>query len=289
MITLLLSPPFQHQRLQLPHPLRLAGKWPAEPPIIASVGFASVPHCCLLSIQDSLSGKLFLIDMGAQVSIVPSLPSNCVFPCPLIPPSSRFNQRLPYLGLLVCHHRAAARLSQVRYCTPLLYADVSYPLLRADFLRRHHLLVNVSNRCLLDARHLFNIPSSPTHLTCGRPLRLHPFLLPRSLTQPTFSSPPHGVQHCIPTTSQPVFCHSAASPWRSFAWPSRSSPPCWTLASFAPPTASGPPHFTWCPRPMVSGDLAVTTAASISFSSPPLPRPSPTGLYFLPLWHLHIF
>ena len=92
-------------------------------------------------------------------------------------------------------------------------ADVSRPLLGADFLRHYNLLVDVRRQQLVHSETLKTIP---LHTSGETPLRLHAItqgncIFARLLagfpdiTEPTFTSvPKHGVLHYIPTTGPPV-------------------------------------------------------------------------------------
>ena len=115
---------------------------------------------------------------------------------------------LVHLGLSKAHRKQAR----------LIAADVSRPLLGANFLRTHNLLVDMKNRRLIEADTFSGIPCyvstfTPTNLALVEPssntfrklLNEFPDLL-----KPTFSAAEvkHGVHHFIPTKDRPVFARA---------------------------------------------------------------------------------
>lgn len=56
--------------------------------------------------------------------------------------------------------RTSTYLSLVgrKFHVNLLHADVPFPLLGADFVHQHQLLVDEANCCLVDATHLTHLP-----------------------------------------------------------------------------------------------------------------------------------
>ena len=59
-------------------------------------------------------------------------------------------------------HQIALQFRPRRFEWTFLLADVSMPILGSDFLRHHHLLVDVAGACLLDAATLELIPTIPS-------------------------------------------------------------------------------------------------------------------------------
>ncbi|MCH9663075.1 MAG: hypothetical protein K0U66_05395, partial [Gammaproteobacteria bacterium] len=101
-------------------------------------------------------------------------------------------------------------------------ADVSQPILGADFLRNNALWVDLKGRRLIDATSYASIPTTispatPPHLNAianndnefQRLLASYP-----ELTTPTFSdtTPKHGVEHRITTLGPPVHAHARRLP-----------------------------------------------------------------------------
>ena len=104
-------------------------------------------------------------------------------------------------------------LNSRNFTWPFILADVKTPLLGADFLQEQGLLMDLQNRCLIDATsftssilqqsnqpalHLHNIASDDPYK-----LMLDEF---PAITRPELSSPSvrHGVEHLISTTGPPI-------------------------------------------------------------------------------------
>ncbi|XP_077512436.1 uncharacterized protein LOC144123490 [Amblyomma americanum] len=132
----------------LPHLMKpaSAGKLPSTP-LEASSG-VTPDNSRLFFICDHISGFRFLVDTGAEVSVLPcSIPSS---------PS-----RLPGPSLQAANltsiatygeHALALNLGLRRvFRWVFLVVDVRYPILRADFRRHYNLLVNMHTKCLVDA------------------------------------------------------------------------------------------------------------------------------------------
>ena len=99
-----------------------------------------------LLLKDEGSGRIFLVDTGAQVSVVPATPADR-------------NQSKPSASLRaangsVIHAYGVVSTLQFngrRFPATLVAANVQRPLLGADFIRRHRLLVDLANDRLIDA------------------------------------------------------------------------------------------------------------------------------------------
>ena len=176
------------------------------------------PHpSALLSLRDTVSDRLFLIDTGAQVSVIPGglMDHNRGTSRYSGPPLTAANgTHIPCYGESTCTVCFQGR----RYEGRFVIADVQRPLLGADFLLRHRLLVDLVNRQLVSIDDLRTLPCS----TSSRPDDSHHGLAaaidslsqfelllrdyPR-LTLPDFSlsTPQHGVVHHIATEGRPVW------------------------------------------------------------------------------------
>jgi len=167
----------------------------------------------LLQVRDELSGERFLIDTGAEVSVLPVSPSRVSHPS-LTPTSVTLRAAngspIRSYGTLCL----PLRLDGCRMIGKFVVADVQQPLLGADFLRLHCLLVDVAGQRLLSAPSLSPISSTPcaTPSLCISPVFSDPYQVllrqfPR-ITQPTFTAeqPAHGVTHSIHTHGPPVWC-----------------------------------------------------------------------------------
>lgn len=175
--------------------------------LVASVGSPSA----LLAITDTLSGRAFLVDTGAQVSVIPA--------------SSSSSSTSPASSSSSCLKLQAANGSPIqtygtvrmdvcfggRTLTGRFFrANVQRPLLGADFLLRHRLLVDIAGRRLIDAENLCPIlgghmSSTPIHAVRLSAMNADAYsmLLERfpGLTRPDFAAhnPRHGVNHHITT------------------------------------------------------------------------------------------
>ena len=184
------------------------GKLPAGPTVAYTTAGPHNPH---LSITDKHSGQCYLVDTGAQVSVVPAtwLDKRSG---PIGTPLQAAN------GTPILTYGARNALLNINnriYKARLIMADVKYPLLGADFLRTHNLLVDIRHRRLIEADTFLSTPCST------RPTKIQELALIdkssnsfrkileefKEILEPTFSSDEvkHGVRHHIPTTGPPVF------------------------------------------------------------------------------------
>ena len=114
----------------------------------------------------------------------------------------------------------ALQFGSRRFEWNFLLADVSMPILGSDFLRHHHLLVDIAGSCLLDASSLEPIPAISSVPT-GSDSKLYTALLstseefrdllaeyPDVISSKGFSAsvPKHPVRHSVPAVpGPPVF------------------------------------------------------------------------------------
>ena len=196
----------------------------------------AAPSTTSFRIEDPSSGQTFLVDTGATRSIIPP-------PIPTPQPK--------YLGFqLVAANNSIIKtygwriinvnLNGNRYSWNFLVADVRTPLLGADFLSHHNLLVDVRNQRLIDS-----------HTHAALPVTTAPYAELTNEYQEVFRSQlnqtpqlqdnKHGVYHYIKTEGPPVYsrfrrlppnklkaakkafsemeksgiCQKASSPWAS--------------------------------------------------------------------------
>ena len=183
-------------------------------PTVAAVEAGHTPKNPLLFICDRNSGRRFLVDTGAEISVLPA--------------SIRDKHSSPTGPSLLAANHTPIRTYGTR-TVPLQFharhftwtftvADVPQPLLGADFLRANNLLVDLRSGRLVDAQTYASV-------RCGRVLGQAPHLSAIStsdneyakilaefpgVTTPTFSTATvkHGVQHYIPTEGPPVYAHA---------------------------------------------------------------------------------
>ncbi|KAK3792624.1 hypothetical protein RRG08_035956 [Elysia crispata] len=169
-----------------------------------------------LFVTDNISKRCFLVDTGAQVSVTPASKLDKKTG-PRGPPLQAANGSTitTYGARVVC-----LRFGQRNFQARLIAADVSRPLLGADFLRTHnsYLLVDMRNRRLIEADTFSGIPCYVSAVTSTNLALVEPSsnkfrkLLNEfpDLLKPTFSTAEvkHGVHHFIPTKDRPVFARA---------------------------------------------------------------------------------
>ena len=109
---------------------------------------------------------------------------------------------------------ATVHLNNRTYSARLVKADVKRPLLGADFLRQHNLLVDVCGKRLIEADTYSSILCEATRASVHQLATISPvsnqyrkvLIGYQEIIQPTFSSDTvrHGVQHYITTSVIPV-------------------------------------------------------------------------------------
>ena len=180
----------------------------------ATVSIVGPPSPTQLVLRDASSGKTFLIDTGAQVSIIPATTEDRHRAPTDSPKLTAANgTTIASFGTKVSHVSFCGR----RFATTFIVADVRRPILGADFLRRHNLLVDLRGQRLIDAKTFDSYACGAEASTSISPVLasdneysalLHNEF--KELLTPTFSDaqPSHGIVHHIPTQGRPV--HSKA-------------------------------------------------------------------------------
>ena len=167
----------------------------------------------LLKIKDSSTGISFLIDTGAEYSVIPATSADRTGGVRGLDLQAANNSKIKSYGRRMLTVSLGLRKS---FNWIFLVADVSHPLLGADFLSAHDLLVDTKRGTLID--HQTGLSSSgslsslaSTQLTAviatsdpefERLLREFPALTQTSKAP----EPQHSVRHHIETTGPPVFC-----------------------------------------------------------------------------------
>nr|XP_061827907.1 uncharacterized protein K02A2.6-like [Nerophis lumbriciformis] len=164
----------------------------------------------LLFIQDSLSGRRFLCDTGAQRSVLPASRLDMLSESHGPPMEAANGSPIRTYGIRYVELCFGGQ----RFSWDFVTAKVTVPLIGADFLCAFGLLVDVKNRRLVDA---ITFCSYKCSLSATDSIRLSSMLpiadvflrllaeFP-TLAQPTFSSSTakHGVEHHIATAGPPV-------------------------------------------------------------------------------------
>ena len=96
---------------------------------------------------DSNNGRRFLVDTGAQVSVIPPTLVDKRFATPQESLQAANGTSIATYG----QRNTILRLGSHSYSARLVIADVKRPLLGADFLRRHNLLVDIRGQRLIEA------------------------------------------------------------------------------------------------------------------------------------------
>ena len=201
-------------------------------------------------IGDARTGRKFLVDTGAFRSLFPATPADKKCPS-LHSPNIRLiaanGSAIAMYGTRTIPIQAAGR----SFTWNFVLADVKTPLLGADFLGHHGLLVDVANRKLLDAATLRSTPCSrcsSEELCTVRAVDSYDIICRdfQSVFQPELRQHPdqpakHGIFHYIKTSGPPVYskfrrlspakfqaskqafsemermgiCQKASSPWAS--------------------------------------------------------------------------
>ncbi|BHF81749.1 hypothetical protein SprV_0802488300 [Sparganum proliferum] len=174
-------------------------------------------------VRDTRSGRRFLVDTGAQLSVIPPTPADRRCPNPGL-----FLQAVntsPITTFGTCSLSLYIGLQRL-FPWVFVVADIPCAILGADFLAAFDLLVDCRQSRLHDKTTKLTvrgISSSDTsrHLVVLDPEPENPFrqLLAKypGLTRPNFnvSIPPHDVVHHIRTTGPPVFsCPRRLAPTR---------------------------------------------------------------------------
>ena len=187
-------------------------KHPAAPKI-AAVTTCRDKQARLLYVKDDISGRRFLVDTGALVSVFPAsgLDTRSYHARPLLEAAN--GSTIHTYG----EKQMTMSINRWKYVWKFLVPDVTQPLLGADFLCSNSLMVDVKGQRLVDPT---TYTSLPLFVTKASTHGIHNVAqdndfsallkeFPDILT-PTFSNPTakHGVVHYISTEGPPI--HSRA-------------------------------------------------------------------------------
>lgn len=180
--------------------------------------FATGPLNSRLTVRDKRSHREFLIDTGAQISVVPATWHDKRRTSPGALLYAANGTTINTYG----SRNVSLQIGDSTYPTRLVIADVNRPILGADFLRQNDLLVDIKGRRLV---HASTYSSTLCTVNCSPALNLAP--VDRScnkfrrvieefpeILNPTFSTPQvkHGTLHHIKTTGPPVFARPRRLP-----------------------------------------------------------------------------
>jgi cleavage and polyadenylation specificity factor subunit 1 len=193
--------------------MQFLGKRPSR----SSVNSSAAGSSNLLLISDVASGRQFLVDTGAEVSLFPAAGQDVRARTSGAPLFAANGSPIRTFGTLTLTVDLG-----IRKCAwPFLLADVSRPLIGADFLRHFGLLVDLPHFRLLEASslagvHLQRDVGVPLDIVAGIDTDPYRQLLAEfpAITEPNFkqSVPKHGVELHIPTIGPPVHARSRRLP-----------------------------------------------------------------------------
>lgn len=178
----------------------------------------AITPCHRLRLLDNNSGLHFLVDTGANISVLPVTKKQSARECSDYKLFAANGTEIKTYGVksLILNFKLRRP-----YRWDFVIADVKQPILGADFLSHHKLLVDVSARKLIDQVTDMNVVASvvsmcePSVFSVNIDHPYHNLLLKfPSITKPmSFTeSKPTSVQHFIETTGPPVFARARPLP-----------------------------------------------------------------------------
>lgn len=106
----------------------------------------------LFFVYDTNSNTRFLVDSGASISLIP----RSLVPGDMVGPINHASKLVTANGAKIVSYGTLQKRLDLGLGTSFEWsftiADVSMPILGADFLRRHYLLVDVKNKRLVTDR-----------------------------------------------------------------------------------------------------------------------------------------
>ena len=169
-------------------------------------------HSKLFRIHDSQSGESYLIDTGAEISLLPPSDYDRKFRNKGPPLRAANNTDIASFG----ERTKTLNLGTNSLSWSFRVADVSQPILGADFLCHHGLLVDVRRRRLINAETFETTEACTVSDKAIRVYVVKSYSAAQDferlvddrpdLTRPTFSNaaPRHGVEHHIVTEGPPI-------------------------------------------------------------------------------------
>ena len=164
----------------------------------------------LLFVRDEISGERFLVDTGAEVSVFPATGLITRTKQPGTSQVAANGSTIKTYGT----RSIPLWLASKQYRWDFIIAEVSRPLLGADFLRANSLLVDVKGKRLVEAETYVSSPLckaealAPHLSTISQTSNEYSKLLSNfpEITTPKFATLPtkHGVEHFIKTTGPPI-------------------------------------------------------------------------------------
>lgn len=164
-----------------------------------------------LFIKDSKNNLTFLIDTGADISVLPCTPSDNRTATPNFNLSAANGSLISTYGIRLLEVNLGLRRS---FCHEFVLAEVNRPIIGADFLTKFKLLVDLTNKCLIDSITKFTVNALSANVDTPTPRQysienqfgdlLKSF--PSLIQPPDFNFPvKHNVVHRISTEGQLPF------------------------------------------------------------------------------------
>ena len=238
-------------------------------PRIATVTTCKDKRARLLYVKDDISGRRFLVDTGALVSVFPALGLDTHSHRPSALLEAANGSTIHTYGDKVMTLSINGR----KYVWKFIVADVTQPLLGADFLCSNTLMVDVKGQRLVDPTTYTSLPLQVTNASAhGIHNVAHDNNSSALLTEfpdiltPTFSNPTakHGVVHYIPTEGPPIHSRARRLPPEKLAIARDEFRTIWKrFESFRDQPVNGLLLCIWSPNSQAVGGHVVTTDASI--------------------------
>ena len=122
-----------------------SGKLPTRPRVNQLNCLSAAQTVALLHVRDTVSGIYFLVDTGAEVSIVPPTQPDLLKP-PGLNLIAANGSRIKSFGT----RQMTIKIDNMKYAWNFQIADVQKSILGADFLRANSLLVDLANKRLIN-------------------------------------------------------------------------------------------------------------------------------------------
>lgn len=215
-----------------------------------------------------MSNRKFLIDTGASVSVFPHSPAKGEFPSNDLKLVSADGSAIKSYG----SRTLPVRLGGRHFTWSFVLAAVDRPILGADFLAVNHLMVDISNRQLVDSltREVITAPPTPAEEEFRAALLTVPTDFQPLLSEfpdvfgshISHSKPKHKIEHHIVTQGPPVFAKSRRLDPERLEVARREFQAMEEAGIIRVQTVLGHPLFIWCLKQMGPGAHAVITADS---------------------------
>ncbi|XP_036344249.1 uncharacterized protein LOC118753473 [Rhagoletis pomonella] len=224
-----------------------------------------MPSNCRLRIFDTSTNTTFLIDSGADESIVPK----CSKLARVTPSDMQLfaanGTSIPVFGEVMLKLNLNLRRD---FIWSFVIAGVSQAIIGADFLSYYSLLLDLKMKCLIDRKTTIKTVCSVTHIDVPRVSTISQNFdfsnLLKEFSDITRPAPFEAaskstVVHRIITTGQPVSSRPRRLSPEKLRKARAEFDLLMRLEYAGHPAATGQAHYTWCTKVTVHGGLVVTT------------------------------